>query len=111
MQPCRTGAGQQGSGIPVYATTLDGDDIRSTELNTSDALILMGSERDGLSCELVQGSTCRLHIPSFDMEGDIRHTDTGNTSDSAESLNVAIATAVICYEFRRRKQKSRTFID
>lgn len=99
------------AGIPVYATTLNGDDIRSTELNTSDALILMGSERDGLSCELVQGSTCRLHIPSFDMEGDIRHTDTGNTSDSAESLNVAIATAVICYEFRRRKQKSRTFID
>lgn len=80
------------AGIPVYATTLDGDDIRSAALDTFRALILMGSERDGLSPALMAAATRRLHIPSF----------ASNPDGVAESLNVAIATAVTCYEFRRR---------
>lgn len=80
------------AGIPVYATALDGEDIRSAALDTSRALILMGSERDGLSPALMAAATRRLHIPSFAC----------NPDGAAESLNVAIATAVTCYEFRRR---------
>ncbi len=80
------------AGIPVYATALDGEDIRSAALDTSRALILMGSERDGLSPALMSAATRRLHIPSF----------ASNPDGAAESLNVAIATAVTCYEFRRR---------
>ena len=80
------------AGIPVYATALDGEDIRSAALDTSRALILMGSERDGLSPALMSAATRRLHIPSF----------ASNPDAAAESLNVAIATAVTCYEFRRR---------
>ena len=80
------------AGIPVYATALDGEDIRSTALDTTRALILMGSERDGLSPALMTAATRRLHIPSF----------ASNPDGAAESLNVAIATAVTCYEFRRR---------
>ena len=80
------------AGIPVYATALDGEDIRSAALDTTRALILMGSERDGLSPELMAAATRRLHIPSF----------ASNPDGAAESLNVAIATAVTCYEFRRR---------
>ena len=80
------------AGIPVYATALDGEDIRSAALDTSRALILMGSERDGLSHALMAAATRRLHIPSF----------ASNPDGAAESLNVAIATAVTCYEFRRR---------
>ena len=80
------------AGIPVYATALDGEDIRSAALDTTRALILMGSERDGLSPALMSAATCRLHIPSF----------ASNPDGAAESLNVAIATAVTCYEFRRR---------
>lgn len=80
------------AGIPVYATALDGEDIRSAALDTSRALILMGSERDGLSPALMAAATRRLHIPSF----------ASNPDGAAESLNVAIATAVTCYEFRRR---------
>ena len=80
------------AGIPVYATALDGEDIRSAALDTSRALILMGSERDGLSPALMTAATRRLHIPSFAC----------NPDAAAESLNVAIATAVTCYEFRRR---------
>ena len=81
------------AGIPVYATALDGEDIRSAALDTSRALILMGSERDGLSPALMSAATRRLHIPSF----------ASNPDGAAESLNVAIATAVTCYEFRRRR--------
>ena len=80
------------AGIHVYATALDGEDIRSAVLDTSRALILMGSERDGLSPALMTAATRRLHIPSFAC----------NPDAAAESLNVAIATAVTCYEFRRR---------
>ena len=80
------------AGIPVYATALDGEDIRSAALDTTRALILMGSERDGLSSALMAAATRRLHIPSF----------ASNPDGVAESLNVAIATAVTCYEFRRR---------
>lgn len=80
------------AGIPVYATALDGEDIRSAAIDTSRALILMGSERDGLSPALMSAATRRLHIPSF----------ASNPDAAAESLNVAIATAVTCYEFRRR---------
>ena len=80
------------AGIPVYATALDGEDIRSAALDTTRALILMGSERDGLSPALMAAATRRLHIPSF----------ASNPDGAAESLNVAIATAVTCYEFRRR---------
>ena len=81
------------AGIPVYATALDGEDIRSAALDTTRALILMGSERDGLSPALMTAATRRLHIPSF----------ASNPDGAAESLNVAIATAVTCYEFRRRR--------
>ena len=82
---CRT------AGIPVYSTALEGgEDIRG--LCASRALILMGSERDGLAPELMAAASCRLHIPSF----------ARNVDGAAESLNVAIATAVTCYEFRRR---------
>ena len=80
------------AGIPVYATALDGEDIRTAALDTTRALILMGSERDGLSPALMAAATRRLHIPSF----------ASNPDGAAESLNVAIATAVTCYEFRRR---------
>ena len=81
------------AGIPVYATALDGEDIRSAALDTTRALILMGSERSGLSPALMAAATRRLHIPSFAC----------NPDGAAESLNVAIATAVTCYEFRRRR--------
>lgn len=81
------------AGIPVYATALEGGkDIRTTPLNTDRALIIMGSERDGVSPALLNESDSRLYIPSFATDASAR----------AESLNVAIATAIACYELRRR---------
>ena len=78
------------SGFPVYGTLLDGDNIYTQPL-TPHGIIVMGNEGNGISPEIRQKVNRRLLIPSY------------RTDDTAESLNVAIATAIICAEFRRRK--------
>lgn len=79
------------AGTPVYGTLLDGDDIYSQPLSAR-GIIVMGNEGNGLSAEVRQRVTHRLLIPSF------------RTGDSAESLNVAVATAIVCSEFKRGKR-------
>lgn len=74
---------------PVYGTLLDGDDIFRQSL-TPYGLVVMGNEGKGISPAVRRRVNRRLLIPNFS-EG---HT--------AESLNVAIATAITCAEFRRR---------
>lgn len=77
-------------GCPVYGTLLDGNDLYTQEL-TPNGLLVMGNEGKGIS-EAVRGKvTHKLLIPRF-----------GSETDGAESLNVAIATAVACSEFKRR---------
>jgi len=78
------------AGLPVYGTLLDGDNIYTQPL-TPHGLIVMGNEGNGISPEIRQKVNRRLLIPSY------------RTDDTAESLNVAIATAVTCAEFRRRQ--------
>lgn len=80
------------SKIPVYGTFLDGQNMYNQELNKKNALIVMGSENRGISAEVASKITNRLLIPSFSEK------ENGHTS---ESLNVAIATAIICAEMRR----------
>ena len=75
---------------PVYGTVLDGENIYSQSL-TSPGIIVMGNEGNGISPAIRQLLTHRLLIPNY-------HKD----SETAESLNVAIATAITCAEFRRR---------
>ena len=75
--------------FPVYGTLLDGENIYTQPL-TPHGLIVMGNEGNGISPELRQKVNRRLLIPSY------------RTDDTAESLNVAIATAITCAEFRRR---------
>lgn len=75
---------------PVYGTLLDGENIYEQEL-TPNGIIVMGNEGNGISPELRKHITKRLLIPDFHADG--LH---------AESLNVAIATAITCSEFRRR---------
>ena len=76
--------------VPVYGTLLDGDNIYQQTLSQN-GIIVMGNEGNGISPEIRQLITNKLLIPDF------------NTGDShAESLNVAIATAITCSEFRRR---------
>ena len=76
--------------IPVYGTFLDGDDIYQKQLGTS-GIIVMGNEGNGISDEIRQLVTEKLTISHYNKTGE--HPD---------SLNVAIATAIVCAEFRRK---------
>ncbi len=76
--------------IPVYGTLLDGDNIYDTSL-TRGGVILMGNEGNGLSADIQSYITSRLLIPSYPP-----------MAATSESLNVSIATALVCSEFRRR---------
>ncbi|MFA6334282.1 MAG: RNA methyltransferase [Bacteroidales bacterium] len=74
----------------VYGTFLNAPNIYEISLSGS-GIIVMGSESNGISGEIESLIKKRLSIPSFTREG----------SDGSESLNVAIAAAIICSEFRR----------
>lgn len=75
--------------IPVYGTFLEGENIYKAPLPRGKAkMIVMGSESNGISAETAARIDRKLYIPSF-----------GNSG--SESLNVAVAAAVICSEFRR----------
>ena len=76
--------------IPVYGTFLDGENMYGKELENR-GLIVMGNEGKGVSKEVEAFVTERLYIPNYP-EG----------RETSESLNVAIATAIVCAEFRRR---------
>lgn len=77
------------TGVPVYGTLLDGADIYGAEL-AGRGVVVMGNEGKGISPEVRSVLTDGLLIPHF------------SSGDTAESLNVAIATAIVCSEFRRR---------
>ena len=77
---------------PVYGTLLDGRDLYQEEL-TATGIIVMGNEGNGISPAVREKISRKLLIPNF-------HTG----SHTAESLNVAVATAVTCAEFRRRER-------
>lgn len=77
--------------LPVYGTFLDGTDIYTKELSHT-GLIVMGNEGNGISPEIEHFITEKLYIPNYPVD-----------RDTSESLNVAVATAVTCAEFRRRQ--------
>jgi TrmH family RNA methyltransferase len=77
----------ENSSMPVYGTLLDGKDIYKEQLSNH-GFIVMGNEGNGISSEIRRFITKGLLIPAF--------------REGAESLNVAIATAITCSEFRRR---------
>jgi TrmH family RNA methyltransferase len=78
------------SGIAVYGTYLEGKNIYSENLS-SNGILVLGNEGNGISESATQFVTQKLYIPSFSSE-----------ENKPESLNVAIATAICCSEFRRR---------
>lgn len=78
------------SSFPIYGTFLDGENIYTESLQ-SEGFIVMGNEGKGICPEVEKLITHRLYIPNF-----------STNSSTSESLNVAVATAVVCSEFRRR---------
>ena len=77
--------------LPVYGTFLKGINIYHESLSKN-GLIVMGSEGKGISSEIEKLVSNRLFIPNFPLD-----------NNSTESLNVAVATAITCSEFRRRE--------
>lgn len=82
---------QQGRdrGVNIYATTLDGQNIHHTKLSRG-GVIVMGNEGRGVSPRVQALCDKKLFIPPYPSD-----------RRGSESLNVAIATAIVCNEFRR----------
>lgn len=76
--------------VPVYGTFLEGNSIYEQQLSTH-GLIVMGNEGNGIGKEVEELINRKLYIPNYPQ-----------TRETSESLNVAIATAVVCAEFRRQ---------
>ena len=77
---------------PIYGTLLDGKNIYEQELGQH-GFIVMGNEGKGLSQAIRNLVTQKLFIPNYPLG-----------TKTTESLNVAIATSIVCSEFRRRQQ-------
>ena len=82
--------------LPIFGTLLDGRDMYEelkregvNELK-SEAIIIMGNEGNGISQAVRPFITHPLRIPSYPKD-----------AETSESLNVAIATAIVLAEFRR----------
>jgi TrmH family RNA methyltransferase len=71
--------------IPVYGAFLGGDSIHELT-NPIPGVLLLGNESQGISKEVEKWVSSKITIPSF---------------GKAESLNVAIATAIFCDNFKR----------
>ena len=77
--------------LPVYGTFLDGKNLyENLPAESKHGLVVMGSESFGISKEIEEKITSKLLIPPYPAD-----------AQTSESLNVAIATAIICAEFRR----------
>lgn len=74
----------------IYGTFLDGENIYGQHLENK-GIIVMGNEGNGISEECGKLINKRLFVPNH---------PTGRST--SESLNVSVATAIICSEFRRR---------
>lgn len=71
--------------LPVYGAYLEGESVHSIS-TLEPGVILMGNESKGIASELEKWVSRKVTIPGF---------------GQAESLNVAIATAIVCDNFKR----------
>jgi len=74
----------------VYGTFMEGENIYETQLYEN-GIIVFGNEGKGISPEVKYTITNKITIPQFSKE-----------RQTIESLNVSIATSIVCSEFRRR---------
>lgn len=76
--------------LPIYGTFLDGENMYTQSLSPN-GLIVMGNEGNGIGKEVERLINRKLYIPNYP-----------KAQETSESLNVAIATAIVCAEFRRQ---------
>lgn len=80
-----------GARTPVFGTFLEGDNIYKAEFDCGRGIIVLGNEGNGISEATASAVTHKLFIPPYPAD-----------SRSSESLNVGVAAAIVCAEFRRR---------
>ncbi len=81
---------QKQNKISLYGTFLDGENLYHKDLKET-GIIIMGNEGKGIRPSIETLVTEKLLIPNYPFG-----------RETSESLNVAMATAIICAEFRRR---------
>jgi len=79
--------------MKVFGAVLEGNDMVEMA-KPNHGIILIGSEAHGISKELMPLVDLPITIPNY---------ISNKLNPSAESLNASIATAIICYEFRRKQ--------
>ncbi|MDQ3048206.1 MAG: RNA methyltransferase [Bacteroidota bacterium] len=84
------------SNISCFGALLEGENVFTADLSSS-GFIVIGNESKGISEKIQSYITNRISIPSF--------SHFRKSGGEAESLNAAIATSIICSEFRRRTSK------
>ena len=72
--------------LPVYGTVLGGENIFKAKLQDK-GIIVVGNEGQGISPKIMKRLDYKLMIPS-------------GTNNSAESLNAAVATGIVCAIFK-----------
>ena len=77
--------------ISVYGTILEESRVYDDPDYTKPSAVVVGNEANGISREVRESLSGRIHIP---MEG------------SVESLNAAVAAAVVLYEASRQRRKT-----
>lgn len=70
----------------IYGALLGGENVYETNIQKEDSILIMGNESKGISETLKPYINYKITIPQF---------------GKAESLNVAVATAILCSEYRR----------
>ena len=78
------------NGVNVYGTFMNGESIYNISPDKN-GVIIIGNESGGISDDLLSLVTKKIAIPLHKNQN----------QHSPESLNASIATAILCYEFRR----------
>jgi len=76
--------------IQIFGTFLEGKNIYQQNL-PKNGIIVLGNEGNGISVEIENLIAEKLLIPNFSAK-----------NQTSESLNVAVAAAIVCSEFRRK---------
>ena len=87
-RPLATFLEQESSRRRILGTFLNGESIHQFEFQNSD-IVVIGNESNGISEEVSRAVTHRITIPSH-----------AQGRDTAESLNVAVAAAVVMYRWK-----------
>lgn len=79
--------------FPVYGTCLEGKPVYDCDIK-GNGIVIFGNESSGISPSLENYITQKIMIPRF-----------SENNIGVDSLNVAMATAIICSELRRKTGK------